>query len=184
MKIDPLGVLDEIEDLEPATDRTVVGSRSRVRRMCLGLLVSIVYDLVGGKPGASGPLANLSEEGNKVLRQTITGRSTFASAQEFVTAFGKTATDPTQQLTQQMTAVDPKVAAASVPVPRTPAPAEKPATPAPAPSSASIPRTRREEETAKVRPRRDHGPTIAAFRRPRRAGGCRDLCSFPKTAPR
>jgi serine/threonine protein kinase/formylglycine-generating enzyme required for sulfatase activity len=164
VKTDPLGVLDEIEDLEPATDRTIVRSREAFRPTTISQLASISYDLLGGKPGASGPLANISEEANRVLRHTITARATFPSAQEFVTAFGKASTEP-QQATQPMTAVDPKLAAASVPVPRSAAPAEKSSTPAPAPApaSAAVRRTRTEEETAKIRPRRNHGPTIAAF---------------------
>ena len=162
VKIDPLGVLDEIGDLEPATDRTVVGSRARPT--ALAQLASIAYDLVGGKPGASGPLANLSEDANKILRHTIIGRSKFASAAEFVAAFGNASADPTQQATQQMTAVDPKVAAASVPVPRTAAPVEKPATSAPAPTPTPVRHAARSEEaTAKVRTRRNPGPMIAAF---------------------
>jgi serine/threonine protein kinase/formylglycine-generating enzyme required for sulfatase activity len=160
VKVDPLGVLDEIEDLEPATERTVIGSRAAARPTALAQLASIAYDLLGGKPGSSGPLANISEEANRILHNTITGRSTFPSAQEFVSAFGKASTEP-QPSTVPMTAVDPQVAAASVPMPRTTAAEETPVSSEPA-STPTVP-ARSEEETAKIRSGRSYRPAIAAF---------------------
>ncbi|MDR3406780.1 MAG: SUMF1/EgtB/PvdO family nonheme iron enzyme [Chthoniobacter sp.] len=166
VKLDPLGGLDEIDELGGSAERTMVGARDACRPMAIAQLAAIAYDLLGGKPGASGPLANVSEEGNMVLRRALSGRDHFSSAQDFVGQLSQAAADLTQRPTQAMSPQDPAVAAASVPVPRVaPKPAAKsmPPTPAPAPAVSATPPARRlaEADTARVRSGRNHLPLIA-----------------------
>src|SRR5260221_11567049 len=47
----------------------------------------LVYELLGGKPGAVTPLPNASEDENRVLRRCLTPSQSFATAVEFYEAF-------------------------------------------------------------------------------------------------
>ncbi len=153
VKLDPLAGLDELEAPDADCERTMVRKGEAVRQAAIAQLAALTYDLLGGKPGATGPLANVSEDGNDALRRALSGRDHFPSARAFVDALSRSATapiaptiapvpspasgtaltsDPTTHPTQGMPAMDPAKAAASVPVPRlTPAAPVKSIAPAP-----------------------------------------------------
>ncbi len=143
VKLDPLGGVDELNASDADCGRTMVRKSETSRQAAIAQVASLTYDLLGGKPGASGPLANVSEEGNATLRRAMVGRDQFPSAQAFVDALSNTvARDPTLRPTQAMTTMDPAAAAASVPVPRltpaktsVPPSAKSPAKPLPRPSA-------------------------------------------------
>lgn len=169
VKLDPLGGLDEIDELCASADRTMVGARDACRPLAIAQLAGIAYDLLGGKPGSSGPLANVSEQGNVVLRRALSGRDHFSSAQAFVSDLSEAASDTTLRPTQMMPAQDPAAAAASVPVPRVPPPKSSVKSPPPstarpssAPASPAPPPAKRlsEADTARVRPKRNLVPII------------------------
>ncbi len=165
VKLDPLGGLDEIDELCAGADRTMVGARDACRPLAIAQLAGIAYDLLGGKPGSSGPLANVSEQGNVVLRRALSGRDHFSSAQAFVSALSEAASDTTLRPTQVMSAQDPAAAAASVPVPRSSAakpPAKSPPPPsAPVASTTPKPANRLSDaDTARVRNPRNYVPII------------------------
>jgi len=162
VKLDPLGALSEVDELRATPDRTVVRAPETSRPAVAAEFAAIAYDLLGGKPGASAPLANLSEEGNAVLRRAMGGREQFSSAQAFVDQFGQAAKEVSARPTQPLTPQDPKSAAASVPIPRAPEPVEKAGTPplAPAPPPTTF-RPPNEAETARVKVSRKHWRTVA-----------------------
>jgi len=83
-----MSLLGEIKELEAASEglegRTVIsGIKSQQDVVQLGILV---YELLGGKPGGFTPLANVSEEGNEILRKCLTPGRSFATATEFYNA--------------------------------------------------------------------------------------------------
>jgi len=165
VKLDPLGGLDEIDELYGSAERTMIGTRDPVRPMAIAQLASIAYELLGGKSGASGPLANVSEEGNEVLRRALSRYDHFTSAQDFVSQLSAT-TDHTMRATQPMAPMDEASAAASVPVPRPAPPVEK--TPPPVPTRSGPPSSRTklptrlsEADTARTRPSTNYWPVIA-----------------------
>ncbi|EDY20678.1 serine/threonine protein kinase [Chthoniobacter flavus Ellin428] len=164
VKLDPLGGLDEIDELNGSAERTMIGARDSMRPMAIAQLASIAYELLGGKPGASGPLANVSEEGNLVLRAALSRYDHFTSAHDFVSQISAT-TDHTMRATQPMAPLDPASAAAAVPVPRSAPPVEKTLPPVPArsgpPSSRVKPPVRLSEaDTARPRPSTNYWPVI------------------------
>lgn len=169
VKLDPLGGLDEIDELSASAERTMVGARDCVRPKAIAQLASIAYELLGGKAGASGPLANVSEEGNLILRSALSGHDHFTSAQDFVSQLSGTA-DHTMRATQPMAPMDPAAAAASVPVPRATKSVEKVSPPpsrhappshaAPAPTQATPPKRLSEADTARVRRSPNYLPII------------------------
>ncbi|MEP6668212.1 MAG: SUMF1/EgtB/PvdO family nonheme iron enzyme [Chthoniobacter sp.] len=162
VKLDPLGGLDEIDELSASAERTMVGARDACRPMAIAQLAAIAYDLLGGKPGASGPLANVSEEGNAVLRRALSGRDHFSSAQDFVGQLSAAAADHTQRPTVAMPVQDAATAKASVPTPRVaPKPAAKSVPPAPARSAPPSSRRLAEADTARVHGPRNYLPIIA-----------------------
>jgi serine/threonine protein kinase/formylglycine-generating enzyme required for sulfatase activity len=80
-----MSLLGEIKELEAASEgfegRTMIsGVRAQQDVVQLGILV---YELLGGKPGGFTPLANVSEEGNEILRKCLTPGRSFSTATEF-----------------------------------------------------------------------------------------------------
>jgi serine/threonine protein kinase/formylglycine-generating enzyme required for sulfatase activity len=159
VKLDPLGSLDEVDELNAAGDRTMVGNRPASPPAAVSQLASIAYELLGGRPGASGPLANVPEQGNTLLRRALKDGENFPSAKAFVTQFGEASADATQRPTQAMSVQDPVAAAASVPVPRVASSQgmKKPVLPAapPPPASARVLPARDGAATARGRWKRD-----------------------------
>ena len=124
VKLDPLGSLDEMEEKHASCERTIVNASDGCRPAAIAQLASLTYDLLGGKPGASAPLANVSEEGNDALRKALTGRDHFPSARAFVETLDRSTDKEITRPTQAMSAQTPAQAAAPVPTPRPPAPRE------------------------------------------------------------
>jgi len=163
VKVDPLGGLEDIDELGPSSEKTRIGARDACRPAAIAQLASIAYDLLGGKPGASGPISNVSEDGNAVIRRGLTKSDFFPSAQDFVAQLSKGALDATLRPTQPMSAQDPAVAAASVPIPRA-KPADKPVPPAPKPEPVSAAKTApppRSEHRTQGRKPPIYGPLLA-----------------------
>ncbi len=129
VKLDPLGSLDEMEEKHASCERTVVNAPERCRPAAIAQLASLTYDLLGGKPGASAPLANVSEDGNDALRKALTGRDHFPSARAFVETLSRSPDKEVTRPTQAKSAQDPAQIAASQPVLRAPAPKEPKAPP-------------------------------------------------------
>ncbi len=73
-----------------AEQQTIVSDAKPQRDVVqLGILA---YELLGGKRGGFAPLANLSEEGNEILRKCLTPDRSFSSARDFCEALGTIAT--------------------------------------------------------------------------------------------
>jgi serine/threonine protein kinase len=91
VKLDPLGGLEALQAAEADCERTMVQKSEAGRPSAIAQLAALAYDLLGGKPGASAPLANVSEEGNDALRRALTSRDHFPSAAAFVEALNQSA---------------------------------------------------------------------------------------------
>jgi serine/threonine protein kinase len=85
IKMDALGRAHEPGETATGGEPEIVEA-SRVEQgvIRVGLLV---YELLGGKPGAVTPLPNASEDENRVLRRCLTPSQSFATAVEFYEAF-------------------------------------------------------------------------------------------------
>jgi serine/threonine protein kinase len=84
VKMDALGQAHEPGDTAAGTEPGIGGaSRNEQGVIRVGLLV---YELLGGKPGGFTPLANASEDENRVLRQCLTPGQSFTTAVEFYEA--------------------------------------------------------------------------------------------------
>ncbi|MBV8223943.1 MAG: protein kinase, partial [Verrucomicrobia bacterium] len=84
VKMDGLGRAYEAADTATGTEPGIAGaSRNEQGVIRVGLLV---YELLGGKPGGFTPLANASEDENRVLRQCLTPGESFRTAVEFYEA--------------------------------------------------------------------------------------------------
>ena len=84
VKMDALGRAHEAGDTATGSDPRIGGtSRNEQGVIRVGLLV---YELLGGKPGGFTPLANASEDENRVLRRCLTPSQSFATAVEFYEA--------------------------------------------------------------------------------------------------
>src|SRR5260221_1791150 len=85
IKIDALGRAHEPGETATGGEPEIVEA-SRVEQgvIRVGLLV---YELLGGKPGAVTPLPNASEDENRVLRRCLTPSQSFATAVEFYETF-------------------------------------------------------------------------------------------------
>jgi serine/threonine protein kinase/formylglycine-generating enzyme required for sulfatase activity len=162
VKLDPLGSLEEVDEMRSAADRTMVGARGTDLAANVAQFAAIAYDLLGGKPGASGPLATISEEGNGILRRALSSQAHFSSAAEFLTKFSEAASDITTRPTQQLPAMDPKAAASSVPIPRAAAVTEKPAASTAAASITPAGPRFSEADTARMRRLRNYLPGLGA----------------------
>jgi formylglycine-generating enzyme required for sulfatase activity len=161
VKLDPLGTLDEIE--EAAADQTMVGAPQGQSSTAISRVASITYDLLGGKAGASGPIANLSESANGVLRNALSGRGNFSSAQQFVTELGKAIGDGAPRPSQAIAPPEPKPTAPTATPPPAPPSAPPPAPvakpePAPARSSSPAAPVARQPETQEAPSRASHIP--------------------------
>lgn len=139
VKLDPLGSLDAMEENIASCERTVVNTPERCRPAAIAQLASLTYDLLGGKPGASAPLANVSEEGNDALRKALTGRDHFPSARAFVEILARSTDKEIARPTQPMPAQTTAQAAASVPVARPSAVSEQKAAPKSPPPAGARP---------------------------------------------
>ena len=89
-----MSLLAKVKELEGSTgfteEQTIVSDAKPQRDVVqLGILA---YELLGGKRGGFAPLANVSEEGNKVLRKCLTPDRSFSSARDFCEALGSIAT--------------------------------------------------------------------------------------------
>jgi serine/threonine protein kinase/formylglycine-generating enzyme required for sulfatase activity len=124
VKIDPLGGLDEIEELNAACERTIVNPAERGRPDAIAQLAALTYDLLGGKPGASGPLSNVSEAGNTALRRALSGQDHFATARDFVEALRRSTASDAARHTHPVIARDPAKASVAPPAPH-PLPADE-----------------------------------------------------------
>jgi serine/threonine protein kinase len=85
VKLDALGDLNELEESATHAGEQTVGSSLQGQQAVIRLGI-LVYELLGGKPGGFAPLANTSEEGNRILRQALTPGRSFATAREFYDA--------------------------------------------------------------------------------------------------
>ena len=135
VKLNPLGRLAEFESSNPSlAGQTMVPAPKQGAE--IAHVGRIAYDLLGGCPNGFGPLANLPEQGNDILRRCMNPETTFPSAAEFVTAFGAFAAHDTTRSPARpaetktppkispppaatATATPPVPAAAPVPAPRT-----------------------------------------------------------------
>ena len=84
VKLNPLGApREDAEEVTAACGQTqVAGAKPGGDVVQLGALVC---ELLGGKPGAFSPLANVPEHGNDVLRRSVSPEDTFSTAQDFLT---------------------------------------------------------------------------------------------------
>ncbi len=88
VKLNPLGRAreDEADASTSACEQTLVpGAQAGCDVVQLGVLTC---ELLGGKPGAFSPLANVPEQGNEVLRRCVSPEDTYPTAQDFVAALG------------------------------------------------------------------------------------------------
>jgi serine/threonine protein kinase len=84
-----MNALWNADDLDALATRAVTPSQKQQHNVVhLGI---ITYELLGGKAGALTPLANLSEEGNRVLRDCLTPGSSFPTARDFYAALSNSA---------------------------------------------------------------------------------------------
>jgi len=84
VKMDALGRTHEAGDTATGSESEIGGtSRNEQGVIRVGLLV---YELLGGKPGGFTPLANASEDENRVLRRCLTPGQSFRTAVEFYEA--------------------------------------------------------------------------------------------------
>src|SRR5260370_41577990 len=80
-----MSLLARVKELEAsarfAEEQTIVSDAKPQQDVVqLGILA---YELLGGKRGGFAPLANVSEEGSKILRKCLTPDRSFSSAREF-----------------------------------------------------------------------------------------------------
>src|SRR3984893_14471479 len=79
-----VSLLEKIKMLEasagPAHEQTII-SELRPQRDVVQLGI-VAYELLGGKPGGFAPLATVSENGNEVLRKSLTPDRSFSTADE------------------------------------------------------------------------------------------------------
>jgi len=135
VKLDPLAGLEQIEETDSDCERTMVQKSFSGRSAAIAQVAALAYDLLGGKPGASAPLANVSEEGNDALRRALLGRDHFPSAQAFVEALHRTATkDLAPRPAPPLAAPESAKTAAPLPVPRPPSSAVSPPPPVQSPT--------------------------------------------------
>jgi serine/threonine protein kinase/formylglycine-generating enzyme required for sulfatase activity len=117
VKLDPLGGLDELEKSDFDCNRTMVQKNAAGRSAVIAQVAALAYDLLGGKPGASAPLANVSEEGNDALRRALLGRDHFPTAKAFVDTLSRSAgQDLAQRLPETVVPRDGAKAAIAAPV--------------------------------------------------------------------
>jgi serine/threonine protein kinase/formylglycine-generating enzyme required for sulfatase activity len=85
VKLDALTEINALENSATQTgEQTLIDRPGDIQDVIrLGILV---YELMGGKPGGFAPLANTSEEGNRILRQCLTPGRSFATARDFYVA--------------------------------------------------------------------------------------------------
>lgn len=94
VKLSPLGGPREDEAAATAACEQTQVSRAKPGGDVVQL-GALVCELLGAKPGGFTPLANVSEQGNDVLRRCISPEDTYSTAQDFVAALsGVSAKEP------------------------------------------------------------------------------------------
>jgi serine/threonine protein kinase len=91
VKMSPLAKVKELEASAGFTEQQTIVSEAKPQRDVVQLGI-LVYELLGGKPGGFAPLANVSEEGNQILRKCLTPDRSFSSACDFCEALGAIST--------------------------------------------------------------------------------------------
>ncbi len=77
----------ELEALSRSAEQQTIVSEAKPQRDVVQLGI-LAYELLGGKRGGFAPLANVSEEGNEILRKCLTPDRSFSSARDFCDALG------------------------------------------------------------------------------------------------
>jgi serine/threonine protein kinase len=91
VKMSLLAKLIELEASARFADEQTIVSEAKPQRDVVQLGI-LAYELLGGKRGGFAPLANVSEEGNEILRKCLTPDRSFSSAREFCEALDLIAT--------------------------------------------------------------------------------------------
>jgi serine/threonine protein kinase/formylglycine-generating enzyme required for sulfatase activity len=89
-----MSLLAKVKELEASAgfgEQQTIVSDARPQRDIVQLGI-LAYELLGGKRGGFAPLANMSEEGNEILRKCLTPDRGFSSARDFCEALGAIAT--------------------------------------------------------------------------------------------
>jgi serine/threonine protein kinase/formylglycine-generating enzyme required for sulfatase activity len=91
VKMSLLAKVKEVEASAGLGEQQTIVSDAKPQRDVVQLGI-LAYELLGGKRGGFAPLANVSEEGNEILRKCLTPDRGFSSAREFCEALGAIAT--------------------------------------------------------------------------------------------
>jgi serine/threonine protein kinase/formylglycine-generating enzyme required for sulfatase activity len=91
VKMSLLAKVKEVEASAGLGEQQTIVSDAKPQRDVVQLGI-LAYELLGGKRGGFAPLANVSEEGNEILRKCLTPDRSFSSAREFCEALGAIAT--------------------------------------------------------------------------------------------
>ena len=91
IKMSLLAKAKELEALARSAEQQTIVSEAKPQRDVVQLGI-LAYELLGGKRGGFAPLANVSEEGNEILRKCLTPDRSFSSARDFCDALGAIAT--------------------------------------------------------------------------------------------
>ena len=91
IKMSLLAKAKELEALARSAEQQTIVSDAKPQRDVVQLGI-LAYELLGGKRGGFAPLANVSEEGNEILRKCLTPDRSFSSARDFCDALGAIAT--------------------------------------------------------------------------------------------
>jgi serine/threonine protein kinase len=91
VKLGLLAKVKEIEDSAGFVEQQTMVSDTKPQRDVVQVGI-LTYELLGGKRGGFTPLANVSEEGNEILRKCLTPDRTFSTAREFYAALGAVTT--------------------------------------------------------------------------------------------
>jgi serine/threonine protein kinase len=91
VKMSLLAKVKELEAAAASGGEQTIALDSRPQREVLQLGI-LAYELLGGKPGGFAPLANLSEQGNEIIRRCLTPDRSFSTASEFCDALAGIAT--------------------------------------------------------------------------------------------
>ena len=87
VKLSPLAKVKELEASAGSVEQQTIVSEAKPQRDVVQLGI-LAYEMLGGKPGGFAPLANVSEEGNQILRKCLTPDRSFSSARDFCEALG------------------------------------------------------------------------------------------------
>jgi serine/threonine protein kinase/formylglycine-generating enzyme required for sulfatase activity len=87
VKMSLLAKVKEFEASAGSVEQQTIVSDAKPQRDVVQLGI-LVYELLGGKRGGFTPLANVSEEGNEILRKCLTPDRSYLSAHDFCEALG------------------------------------------------------------------------------------------------